>query len=361
MTIADAYRRLGAILSELESQGIEVDAVTPNEAAGEEPLVVDLRITVPSDADAPEVQFGDSPSPESVGADGGTRAATAEATPSPGGADPEADSKSASAAEMEADTADGEYPCAESGCQAAFDSEAALTVHRLSGHDRPEEPLHQHDPALRAAYEAYDSFSSMTDALGVDVTAQTVRRNMMKAGIHDPDTDDEDGADGETAHDDGATSGDETAEEGPDTSGDGPADGVQDSNESSADEQPIADGSGTATADSGAAASGGSTAESPGPGSPPGDPVAERLPGDVTVEGLREAIVEGGSLRAAARRLDRSSGEARAVLDELGLLDQVHGRVATRPDREQRAAAFDDWVEACRSDDPSAEAGRPDG
>jgi hypothetical protein len=368
MTIADAYRRLGAVLSGLESQGIEVDAVTPDEATGEEPLVVDLRITVPSDPDAPEVRFGDSPPPESAGADGGPRTATAEATPSPDGADPESDSGTASAADGEIDTTDSEYPCGESGCPAAFDSEAALTVHRLSQHDRPEEPLHQHDPALRAAYAAYDSFSSMTEALDVDVTAQTVRRNMMKAGIHDPEADGrtdgdeaarEDEADGESARENGSSTDDDAAEA-PDSDGDDDADGVQDPDGSAGEEQPIADGSGAA-ADPGAAASGDATGGSPAPGSTPADPAAQRLPEDVTVGALRDAVVEGGSLRAVARQLDRSSGEARALLDELGLLEQVHGRVATRPDRDQRAAAFDDWVEACRSDDPSGESERPDG
>lgn len=39
---------------------------------------------------------------------------------------------------------------------------------------------------LQAVYDAYDSFPAMTDALGVDVTPQTVRRHMIEHGIHEP-------------------------------------------------------------------------------------------------------------------------------------------------------------------------------
>jgi hypothetical protein len=43
------------------------------------------------------------------------------------------------------------------------------------------------DPALlEAVYEDYDTFAEMTDALDVDVTPQTVRRYMIKYGIHEP-------------------------------------------------------------------------------------------------------------------------------------------------------------------------------
>lgn len=356
MTIADAYRRLGAVLSGLESQGIDVAAVTPDETEDAEPLVVDLRITVPADKDAPEVRLEGSPPPQEVGADGGTRAASAsapESTPSSTESAPEPGSESEQTGEAAGgpagDATDEEFPCAESGCSAGFDSAAALTVHRFAAHDRPEGPLHQHEPALRAAYEAYDSFSSMTDALGVDVTAQTVRRNMMKAGIHTPETDADEADDGESA------SGERGAD---DTSG--ADDAVQDSASSTTEEQPVTDGSGSVAASAPAEASPEPPGESEAAAEPGTDPAEESLPDGVTVEGLREAVVEGGSLRAVARELDRPSGEVRTLLDELGLLEQVHGRVATRPDRGQRAAAFDDWLETYRSGGPSVESGRTD-
>jgi hypothetical protein len=353
MTIADAYRRLGTVLSGLESQGIEVTAVTPDEAEGEEPLVVDLRITIPADADASEV-----PPPEEVGADGGPQVTSnAEANPSPGGAMSESDS---GAATEEPVASAGPFPCTESGCPAAFDSEGALTVHRIAEHDRPQEPLHQHEPALGAAYEAYDSFSSMTEALGVDVTAQTVRRNMMKAGIHDPGTGDGSADTSESAPAESEPDAGDEPHAGDEPDPDGSDDEVQGADGSPTDEQPVTDGSGAVPASGSVGTSPEPSGESEGAAQPTSDPAAEPLPEGVTVEGLREAVVEGGSLRAVARRLDCPSGEARGLLDELGLLEQVHGRVATRPDRDQRAAAFDDWHEAQRSDSGGDEPGRVD-
>jgi hypothetical protein len=54
---------------------------------------------------------------------------------------------------------------------------------RAAGDGRPP----HHDPErLREVYEAHDTFAEMTDALGVDVTAQTVRHHMIKHGIHEP-------------------------------------------------------------------------------------------------------------------------------------------------------------------------------
>lgn len=49
-------------------------------------------------------------------------------------------------------------------------------------------PAH-HDPVrLREAYETCETFKEMTDALGVDVTPQTVRNQMIQRGIHEPDS-----------------------------------------------------------------------------------------------------------------------------------------------------------------------------
>ncbi|WP_435181172.1 hypothetical protein [Halorussus sp. AFM4] len=61
-------------------------------------------------------------------------------------------------------------------------------------------PAYKDPDALRAVYEEYDTFTEMTEALGVDVTSETVRRYMVKYDIHDPAADgdahpDDDGED----------------------------------------------------------------------------------------------------------------------------------------------------------------------
>lgn len=48
-------------------------------------------------------------------------------------------------------------------------------------------PAYKDPDALRAVYEEYDTFPEMTDALGADVTSETVRRYMVEYDIHDPD------------------------------------------------------------------------------------------------------------------------------------------------------------------------------
>lgn len=53
--------------------------------------------------------------------------------------------------------------------------------------EAPDSNLHRDPEALRTVYKKYDTFSEMTKALGADVTPETVRRNMVKHGIHDPD------------------------------------------------------------------------------------------------------------------------------------------------------------------------------
>ena len=48
-------------------------------------------------------------------------------------------------------------------------------------------PAYKNPDALQAVYEEYSSFPEMTEALGVDVTSETVRRHMIEYDIHDPD------------------------------------------------------------------------------------------------------------------------------------------------------------------------------
>lgn len=47
-------------------------------------------------------------------------------------------------------------------------------------------PAYKDPEALQAVYEQYDSFPEMTEALGVDVTSETVRRHMIEYDIHNP-------------------------------------------------------------------------------------------------------------------------------------------------------------------------------
>ncbi|WP_135855105.1 hypothetical protein [Halorussus salinus] len=47
-------------------------------------------------------------------------------------------------------------------------------------------PPYQDPDRLQAVYDEHETFKEMTDALDVEVSAQTVRRYMIKYGIHEP-------------------------------------------------------------------------------------------------------------------------------------------------------------------------------
>jgi hypothetical protein len=441
MTVADAYRRLGGLLSDLEARGVEVREVDPGQVEADDSFVVDLRIEIPSTADAPDPVPADGPGRVMEGSGGGGSAQpprdgtqkqtdpdstgrTPDDGPEPGepesedaaGPDAAGENEGNSGAaggegagnddmaaqdEQRAATApeDGGGDAARDGdtngggdaacdvCGEAVSSSARLTVHRLVEHASPDEPLYKHEPALRAAYEGYDSFPAMTAALGVDVTSQTVRRSMMELGIHQPSRRSapaEDGGSGDEAAD--ASDPNETVDAAdPDEAADEPAEpavdtheeveggadkagsvDVSDGTDEAGDGEAVTDGSGTVRTVAGDTPGGPDTAESDGAtggssalGGPKGSDTVgngapdsserdrqatDSLPDGVTVDALRDGIVEGGSLRAVAQRLDRSRPETRELLRERGLLSLVHGRVATRPGREERAEAFEAWL-----------------
>lgn len=365
MTVGDAFAQLGELLSTLEANGVEVTTVATDEVEAGASLGVDLRLEIPTDGGDSGLSFGGATGARDVERastavhggtgtrDGGDEAATAtapsetddgEAAASGGESEPAAGSGAAETNGTPADT--GGHACDRPDCDASFESADALTVHRFVAHDQPDEPLHRHEPALEAAYRAYDSFPKMTDALGVDVTPQTVRRNMIDGGIHDPDSPgtgvgapaEQGGGDDGTETDDGA--------------------GMQGEEVTPEEDRAVTDGSGT-TADSGDGATedrdGSPTAGTePAPAAGDADDDIEDgdgadSPRETVVEGLtasalREAVVEGGSLRAAAERLDRGRGETRELLSELGLLELVHGRVANRPELAERREAFETWL-----------------
>lgn len=131
-------------------------------------------------------------------------------------------------------------------------------------------PAYKDPERLEEVYEQYDSFAAMTEALDVDVTPQTVRRNMMKHDIHIPSKSEENDDEGDTA----------------------------------------ADGSDDPTPDF--------------------DDVD--LPDGVTPAAVRDAVVESSSLHGVQLALGLEMRDTRALLQDLGVLEHVTGRIANRDD-----------------------------
>ena len=155
------------------------------------------------------------------------------------------------------------------------------------------------DPELLAeVYESCDTFAEMTEAIGMDVTAETVRRYMIDYGIHQPNSYDTGG------------DGDEDAESGVAGEPESPSPGGEE------DDSPVvlADGIG--------------------------------LPDDVTVETLIETVRSSNTLYEVARDIGLEREDALEALRELDLLDLVVGRLATQ---DRRDIEREDVIERLRA------------
>lgn len=153
----------------------------------------------------------------------------------------------------------------------------------LAGRDRDVPPFRDRE-LLAEVYESCDTFAEMTDALGMDVTAETVRRYMVDHGIHQPNSYDT-GESDETET--GASTVEPEAEPEPEPAPTPPV---------------VADGIG--------------------------------LPDDVTVETLIETVKRSNTIYEVRRDIGIEHDDALEMLRELNLLDLVVGRLATEAERD---------------------------
>jgi len=183
-------------------------------------------------------------------------------------------------------------------------------------------PAYKDPEALRAAYDACDTFPEMTEALDADVTSETVRRYMVEYDIHDPtdttpqagglsladvqgDSDtDSDPSDGEDPSDDRAS--DSSQAERPDGLGArSVAELLAEADSQDSDDNLVADGLGISR--------------------------------DVTVAELAQTVTQATSLDEVTQRLELSQTHARRLLSELDLLDLVTHRLAANQIRVSNA------------------------
>jgi len=160
----------------------------------------------------------------------------------------------------------------------------------LANRDRDVPPFRDRE-LLAEVYESCDTFAEMTEALGMDVTAETVRRYMVDHGIHEPNSYDTGGS-GECETDE-AAAGAETA-----------------TAEETVDSEPEPDPTPAVVTD--------------GIG----------LPDDVTVETLIETVKRSNTIYEVRRDIGIEHDDALEMLRELNLLDLVVGRLATEAERD---------------------------
>ena len=323
MTLSSGLRRLADVVDELERADVEVrDATIDPDSAGDrvdatvelsiavEPAVTGTDIAVDGTLDDPA---GGVPDPDERGSAGADAADAGEA----GAASTDEGRESASEPAVESDddtSEEGVVECPEPDCGATFESEPGMKVHRTKVHrsaaggggDGP--PAYRDPERLASVYEAEDTFPAMRDALDADVSAQTVRRHMIRHGIHDPQ------ADGETE------AGGETEADATDESTDGETGPV------------LTDGAALHDL----------------------VPPDLSLPDDLRLGDLRDCIETADTLYDVQQRFDLDRETARELLAAFDLLDLVHGRVATKHQREQSKDEIDRRIRENIADVPSA-------
>ncbi|WP_246982945.1 hypothetical protein [Halorientalis marina] len=310
MTLSSGLRRLADVVDELERADVEVrDATIDSDSAGDrvdatvelsiavEPAVQGTDITVDGTLEDPEGSVPDpdgSAEDEAGAADTGTGSTDVEPAP---------DSEPAAVSDAETND-DGVVECPEPDCAATFESEPGMKVHRTkvhrsaaeNGEDGP--PAYRDPEQLTSVYESEDTFPAMRDALDADVSAQTVRRHMIRHGIHDPVT--------------GEASADESADE----------------------ETPSVLTDGAALQDL--------------------VPADLSLPDDLRLGDLRDCVETADTLYDVQQRFDLDRESARELLAAFDLLELVHGRVATKHERDQSKDEIDRRIRANIADAPSA-------
>lgn len=310
MTIGRGFRRLADLIDSIEATNVEITDVTVPDGEDDGALLADIRVRIPPDgngsvgivettnaSDETASELVDETASESVdettgpptnrGVDGPTDEPTAHSTNGAtderrNGSEDDPDDRTLEAT-TDADTGtDGQVACRAGDCEEVFDTEHGMKIHHTKTHGLSpdsEVPAYRDPDALREVYAEYDSFTEMTDALGVDVAPQTVRRNMIKHGIHDPNAPDDD------------------REDDPET----------------------------------------------GEADPPAVPDSDvDLPGGTTLEDVKAAVASADTLYEVQQALDLERDRATALLRELGLLELVHGRVATKRRRDDLKDEIDE-------------------
>jgi hypothetical protein len=208
----------------------------------------------------------------------------------------------------------------ESDGNAARDEEPPVDAER-----NEDVPPYEDTEYLRQLYEGCETFVEMADAYERDVAAETVRRYMADAGVHEPSSYDtvsnSDDADTERGSADGGA--DETAVETPgdDTAADEkPSEVAEDEGDPEerdpikgiANQQIVADGVG--------------------------------LPDDISIEQLADAVETSMTLYEVKRELKLEQSKTRRLLKRLNLLDVVVTRLSEQDHREVSRSEIADRI-----------------
>ena len=279
MRASTAFQECATLLDEIEATGVEVRAITPREddLLEEGSLTVDLSLGVPlldeieTNSIELTTQSGDTLTDGTLTVDVSARVPLDRES---------ADQPSETQPEIDLPESEKEIISDGSGTQ----PQTAAKPYR--------------DPdRLREVYNDHETFAEMTDALDVDVTAETVRTNMIKHGIHEP-------ASHSSAPDERPANDDESP---PKSESDGDAE-----TDTVADETEL--------------------------------PSGIELPEGTTLEQLKTTVQSARSFLDVQRELGGDRDVTYQLLKELNLLDLVHGRLSKQAERTISAEQIDERI-----------------
>lgn len=185
-------------------------------------------------------------------------------------------------------------------------------------------PAYKDPDTLEAVYEKYDSFTEMTEALGVDVTSETVRRYMIQFDIHDPTGS-------------SPTDGDSTPESPSESGSEDESVSTRAVERSESAEETESQSEDTEETDDSADPGGLSVAEVFTTADREAEeelPIADGfgLPKELTINELTEIVETSRTVSEAKRSLGIDYDHTRRLLEESGLLELVTGRLTADQD-----------------------------
>lgn len=381
MSLSDGYHLLANIVASIEESGGKVADTSSHDVEEKETLSVDLRVKIPLKHNSPfEKPLNADQSQPAAGSLGGTSPDEGETgdeaddhvdsteveDTSEGGQDDSDEFADASGDDVHSgETSDGgTITCRFDGCDTTFETEHGMKIHfsRVHGNEVNAEPDYD-SKALRDVYERCETFAEMAESLDTDVTPQTIRRRMIRRGIHQPNTTTGNGlpivsspartkggtveADSRGDEDEQSSHNDENESEADSRETGGQSDGRDESQEmrraSEVDTTP--DGkSDDQTDDTDWFAESGETQSEP-EGSDDGEeaplPPNYEVDGGITVEELRDAVKQSSTLYAVQQQLDLERETTTELLAKYDLLELVQGRLASKYQRDQMKGDID--------------------
>lgn len=347
MSTGDAFRTLSDLLQDLESSGCEVTAVDAPEGGMVTDDAVDVQVAVTftvfdreggEDADVEVSEFdlrGDGTAHArlsvSVGRDESGETVSSRPNGSRTESEPGAEALHANTDGGQDVTEADEEPADTEGEPSDESEEAgAVSEGEADAGSGPENasigstvPDHRDPERLREVYDRCDTFAEMTDALGTDVTAQTVRHHMIKHGIHEPSS--------------------QTADRSPDA-----ADDEGRMNEPRDEQPPAGDEERSEDHDDPEPSSPATQAEpeDEAAGTDEDDysndlPELVDLPEGLELEDVKSAVRSSSTLFEVQRRLDTDRERTRELLRDLGLLEFVTGRLAKKRNQDSSLERID--------------------